>query len=743
MNGDAPPRPGGGVPRPPSGAPLLAPFRAPIRALLALALAIGLAFTPGLAPAAAAATGRLIETASATYMVDPAAGAVHVSIAVSLQNDKPSTPTTYFFWREVSWAIPPEASRIAVSDSGGGLAVTSAQKDRYIELGFRLRRDLLFGQTTNVMIAFDLASGLPRSDSPVRVGEAFATFEVWAWGDSGRSSVAVILPSGFAVETFGSDLVAAETIDGTKLSATAITDPVEFWAAVAATRDRSFARDELALPGGVALLVRAWPEDRVWRTRVMSTLREGLPRLQALIGLPWPVTKRVEVTEVYAPLLEGYAGLYYTAEQRIDISENLDDLTIVHEASHAWLNDGLFTDRWIGEGMADTFAAEVLVEIGDPAQAPEVPDASAAGRVDLQGWTFPGRVDDVTEARELFGYNASWYVVHRVFDEIGPGAFRDVLAAADANRIAYVGAGPAEAVDPRDSWQRFLDLLEEVGGSRQAESLFRAWVATPTGDRQLDDRSAAREAYAALEEPGGWSPPLYVREPMGTWDFAAALVRITEASAVLGLRDQVRAAAAALGLEPGATLERAYEDATDGLAEAQRLGQEELDVLTSLGDAGRATTAQPAFIDSIGLLGWSPAAAYDAARAAFEAGDLDASATGAASVLALVDGAGALGRTRLLQAAALAALVVFLVAAMVVIRARRRRGALRETFAAPVAVEDGLTTGVGAAATAAEPWPSGPYATLAADPPALPPDAAAAPDPDGGPVDGEAPSDPT
>ena len=89
-------------------------------------------------------------------------------------------------------------------------------------------------------------------------------------------------------------------------------------------------------------------------------LERGLPELDGLIGLPWPVTSSLLVTEVHTPLLEGYAGIYHPDSAGIEISEDLDDLTILHEASHAWFNGELFDGRWINEGLADTYATKAL-----------------------------------------------------------------------------------------------------------------------------------------------------------------------------------------------------------------------------------------------------------------------------------------------------------------------------------------------------------------------------------------------
>ncbi|HEX5589742.1 MAG TPA: hypothetical protein VFX65_05590, partial [Candidatus Limnocylindrales bacterium] len=446
-------------------------------------LAVGLSLTPAGTRVAAAATGQLLISAAATYTVDPDAAVVRVSVAATYVNDKPSDASFFYYWRDLSLAVHPESANIQVRDGSGPLRVTPVAEEGFIDARFRLRRDLLYRQSIGLTITWDLPGGAPRSASTVRVGQAFAAFDLWAWGDGGTSSVAATLPPGFVAEAFGSEVRTSSGPAGVTISAASITDPVNFWTSVTAVRERSLAEDELTLPGDIELLVKGWPEDRLWRTTVSSMLRRGLPRLQELIGLPWPVDERLEVTEVYAPLLEGYAGLFYTDEQRIEISEELDDITILHEGAHAWFNDTLFVGRWIGEGLAETYATAVLGELTGARHDPERPRTSDDGEVDLDAWTFPGRVTDETDARETYGYNASWYVVDELYDEIGAERMREVLAVAAADTIAYVGSPSPETVTPTDTWRRFLDLLVEVGGSQRAEALFRDYVTDPTGDR--------------------------------------------------------------------------------------------------------------------------------------------------------------------------------------------------------------------------------------------------------------------
>jgi hypothetical protein len=684
------------------------------RFAIAAILALGLTLAPPAARSSAAATGRLLVSSDATYTVDPTAAAVHVSVAASYRNDKPSDASFSYYWRDLSWSTHPEATNIQVGDSSGSLEVTEIARDGYIDARFRLRRDLLYGQTATLTLTWDLPGGPPRSESRVRVGQAFVAFDVWAWGDPGASSVTADLPAGFVAETEGSTVSQATGASGTTITAESIEDTTEFWVAVSALRESSLASDELTLPGDIALVVKSWPEDTTWRATVSTTLRLGLPQLQDLIGLPWPIHDRVEVSEIYTPLLEGYAGVFYTAEGRIELGEDLDDLTIVHEGSHAWFNDGLFVDRWIDEGLADTYAAVVLVALGKDRQSPDAPVADDPGTFDLSGWGAPGRITDETEDRELYGYNTSWFVINELYQEIGPEAMRAIFRAADGDITAYVGAEPPETVAGPDTWRRFLDLLDEVGGSTRADELFREYVITPDSTGELDARAAARETYAELVEAGGdWLPPIYVREPMGEWTFTLATDRMNEAAEILDLRDYVAAAADDLGLKPGPAFEMGYEGATAGFEDAEAIGEAELAALETLADASEAIAAPTDLVTSVGLLGVAPQATYDEARSEFQADRIADAELTAASAIELIDDAPSVGRARLLGAGIGVGLIVLFVLLGIAVRRRRRGGR--------------------AAAL-------GSYATLAADSPAPPPPPVGDAGPEGGTADGEGPS---
>jgi hypothetical protein len=673
-------------------------------ALLLAVAALGSAPVP---PVVAAEDELFIETSS-SYTLDPAAAAVHVVVDVTATNRKPNlvqqtptgTRTTRYFYDGVLLVIHSEAVSVKARAGKSALTVRVSQKEGYAVAEVRFRQDLFFGQSTKFTLTYDLPGGAPRSDSDIRVGSAFATFYAWAFGN--RGSVLIRVPAGFDVETTGSPLVES-VADGVRtLTATAISGVPDWYAIVVADRHDALTTDRLDLPGGEHLVIRAWPEDAEWLSRVSDLLRVGLPALVDEIGLDWPVEGDIEVAEVHTPLLEGYSGVFYTNRDLIEISEDLDELTIIHEASHAWFNADLFVGRWIDEGLADEYASRVLdaVSVGGLEPEPLTPDSDGAVR--LNEWTHPGRIADAeTDARETFGYEASWTVVRDLVHDIGEDRMRAVFSAADARQVAYVGAGEPETVTIPNDWRRFLDLLEEAGGSTDADRLFRRWVVTPDQLPQLDARASAREAYKALVEAGdGWMPGFAVRDPLGRWQFAEATKEIAAADGVLDVRDEIGGIASELEVAPPASLRAAYEGAQESLDDARALADEQLAAARSVLDAAHDVAAERDVFTSLGLIGEDPAAALAVAEAAFSSGDTDAASDDATAIRALIDGADDAGRTRALAGGGVAVAAGGVVVALAM--RRRRRAGVELPAADAVGAEAGAEPVPGTDATAGQ-----------------------------------------
>jgi hypothetical protein len=665
----------------PMGPHRRAPRFALRRVLLVIAasgLAVAGTFAPARVPTALAASDGLQITTAATYTIAPARHVVQVALAVTARNDKPNVTSggivTKYFYDSGRIAIQPEATRIAATSGGVGLVATTKPADGYLILEVRFRSSLFYHQSTAIRVTFDLPGGAPRSSSDIRVGSAFATFVAWAFGDAG--SVRVVVPAGFDAETTGSTVVRSTSGGATVFRATGITDIGNWYLVVNADRKSALTSDRVDLSGGEHVVIRAWPEDAEWRMQVSELLTRGLPKLVDEIGLAWPVTGDLSIFEVHTPLLEGYSGQFLQGQDKIEISEDLDDITIIHEASHAWFNGDLFDGRWIDEGLANTYAAQTLESLGIPGQKPGAVSPTDKAAVRLVNWVHPGRITDVeTDNREQYGYDASWTVVSAIETEVGLEGMRKVFAAAQAHQIAYAGALTPETVSGGNDWRRLLDLLDEVGGSQQSDDLFRRWVVSDAQAATLDQRATARAAYADLiGVSGGWKQPFYVRGPLSDWDFATATTRIAEARAFLDRKLEVEVGAGLLYLPASPDLESAYESAYDSFDLANRMADQEIASLHALVIATQAADAPRAPLVVLGLIGTTPEAALASAGIAFTNGSpfaLDQ----ANAVTAMIDAAVDIGRGRLLTAiAVLVVLVVLLVVAIVLVG--RRRGGL-------------------------------------------------------------------
>ena len=641
----------------------------------------------------AAAGGGLDLTSSATYTLAPAAHVVRVAVELTAHNTKPSVTAggilTKYFYEGARVAVQSEATNIRATSGGASLSVNRTAADGFALVDVRFRAAIFFQQTAKVHLTFDLPGGAPRSKSDIRVGRAFGTFVAWAFGDSG--SVRVVVPAGFEAATTGSTVTKTASGGATVFRATSVTDVADWYLVVNADRKSALTSDRVDLEGGEHIVVRAWPEDAEWKQRVTQLLTSGLPELVEQTGLAWPVARDLTIFEVHTPLLEGYAGVFFQGQDRIEISEDLDELTILHEASHAWFNSELFDGRWIDEGLADTYASKALDGIGITGWAPHPVSPTDKAAVPLADWVHPGRIsDDATEAREQYGYDAAWTVVRSIVTEVGDVRMRGVLSAAQAHQIAYVGAGAPETVAGSTDWRRLLDLLDETGKSKTADDLFRRWVLTAGEAATLDERAAARTAYAALAAAGGdWRVPFYVRDAMADWRFAEATARIDEAQAILAKRDDLAKLTTQLGVAPPPLLIDSYQTAQTSFDAANAIADRDIGAARALVRAEAAVAAPRAPFVALGLLGTTPEADLAAARSAFQASGSDAMAR-ATAVADLIDGAVGVGRSRFVTLLEVVGLVVVLLVAFAALLWRRRASRRARLVAATAAAEDAI-----------------------------------------------------
>lgn len=545
-------------------------------ALVALITVTG---TAGTASAAQEDSEGLRAEATTTYLFDASAGTVHVTVEVNLRNTVPDqregNVIRQAYFTGFGFLVPLGAAEFAATADGESLTVAGqpfegSDEVSLVEVAFA--SNLFYNDALDLVVAYDLTGEAPRSDGVSRINPAYASFEAYGVGDPGLSTVRVIIPTSFEVESFGE--AASETIEGDNRVFTAAGVDFGWFMFVSARNDEALVSTPGAA-GAVAFEVRAWPDDKEWAQFVTDTVTSGAPALSDLVGQPWPLDGTLLVREAITPHLYGYAGWFNAVTGTIEVGEDLDQEVVLHELSHAWFNRDLFSDRWLNEGMAQTYASAALTALGGMPDAPTAIDTDAPGAMALVDWTTPSVDDDTARAQEEFGYNASWFVVDSLVDEIGTDAMKGVIAAADAGTIAYVGDATAEEHSGAVGWRTFLDMAEELGGSTALEPVIRAHVARPGDHDVLDDRIAARVEYEALEVAGGeWAPPLGVRDHMADWDFDDAHLGMQAATAVLASRDELSTAAAQLDLAPPSGPEAGYEsvegnasDVVDGLSE--------------------------------------------------------------------------------------------------------------------------------------------------------------------------------
>ena len=665
--------------------------------LVAIVAATTLAGTFAVAPVSAA-SDQLRVAVGATYRVDPAKRAVHTTLDISVTNQTADTSTTIYFYNAVGFGVPLEATSLKATSNGSTLHLSTTAHKTYREVTIDYP-NLFHGKTRAIRLTFELPGGAPRSDSPIRVGPAHAAFTAWAWGDPGLGDVRIIMPPHFTadVQTIPTDAGAqlvASSVDGhTEYTVTHLADPVGWYSTVEATNPEALTSVAIKA-AGEPIVIHAWPEDQEWITRVRTILEDSLPDLESSIGLPWPVTRDLDVTEVSSSELEGYAGFFDSSFDRITISEDLDDLTIVHEASHAWFAGDLFQERWIDEGLADEYASRILAA-DDPGRAQEGPSPvfpTDAAAFDLETWQPPSRIDSKSAAYEQFGYDASWTVMRAIVADVTVERMRDVFKAASAQTLTYVGAGPAEPFGVVADWRRFLDLVTDVGGSTKAEGLLQTWALTDKQGAELPARHEARTRYFALVKAGGdWLPGVFIRKPMSNWRFADAEAAMAGAEKVISARDALVVATTGLGLAVPGELEPVYEsaDTADDLTTLETRIADWTTAATAIRTARDDLAKERPPLVALGLYDTDPSAGYDAALTAFAAGDDKAVLTGTAATIAALDGAEAIGRDRATMAGVAVGVVVLLVLllAVVAIRRRRRRPALVPAMAASAAWE--------------------------------------------------------
>ena len=586
---------------------------------------VGATLTTGVSPAAAASDHGIVFSSHTVYEVLPTDRVVQVVAtytATNVSQDTTSGDTVRrYYWDGMSIPIPVEATGLSIGDDGNRALSYELLPENEDHPGTNLAditfaSNLFYQQTTTVIVAYDLPGAERRGEESTRVNSAYAAFGAYGLGDEGLVDLSVIVPEAFSVETIGSSMSSRLEGDKRIYEATNIENPADFFVFISARNDAQLATRNVNYATGT-VEIRYWPGDNLWADFMTKRIESDLPVMAGLIGIEFPDAD-LEIIETISPTLYGYGGWYNTRTSLIEVTEDLDSTLALHELSHGWFNYSLFAERFILEGLAQEYAARTIEATEGTLTTPPLPSTLSGNDGKLSQWTELAKGDVSEEQR---GYANSWYLIRELANEIGIDSLSLVIRTAAEDQIAYQGDTEPELVAAQDDWRRFLDLLEEIGGSSEAPELFAQWVTTTAEEASVTDRAAARAAYQDLQDRGAtWAAPLAVRQAMGEWDFATATLAISHANEILRIRNSIADTLTETDTELPARLEIAYETAPpDGVGDLLEQISVDADAAEAIAEAHNQIAAEPNPIERIGRWFSHADQSYFAAKTLFEA----------------------------------------------------------------------------------------------------------------------------
>ncbi len=517
--------------------------------------------------------------ASIVYRVDAATPAVTVDATYRMTNTRPDRNLgggriEFYFYDGIRLPIDEPVDDLTITVDGRAVDFTLTEVEGFSVVDIEFNSNLRYNRTARIDLSYRLLGSPPRTaDSFIRVNPAYVSFPVASYADDGLADVRVEVPSDWTLDYVGSDFDDVRTEgDLSVLEAVAIENTAEFGVLFTARLDDRLQSTPVAV-GPARFEIRTWPGDAEWLAFAQRSISDGVPMLETLLDTAWPESNETDVIQASTPYLRGYAGFYDPEADVIEVGENLDLHTMLHELSHAWFNRSTITERWLSEGLADEVGARAVAALGEQLPNPDdFDDPDEPVEIEafpLNTWGPPLSLD--IEA-EFYGYRTSFVVLRELWEEVGEEQMTELIAATLAGDRAY----PPEDGEPTNAapigWREFLDLAEQVTGSATIADLYREYVVTDAQAGDIDTRDTTLVRYDELVGRGsGWAPPEAVRSAMASWSFDRADDRIDEAFAALDVRDELADELEPLQLQPAESIETAYQDTTDIAAVATDL----------------------------------------------------------------------------------------------------------------------------------------------------------------------------
>jgi hypothetical protein len=593
-------------------------------------------------PAPAAAANGYQMSATTAYVMNPDAGRLEVTISVTFKNTTPDKGSTYYYYDTVTLAFEHTATALKATTDSGGASISrlDALNPYYDRYRVRLTSPILYGVTRRVTVTYQVPSGAPRSDSPVRVGRAYANYCVIANGvDS--ASVSVSVPDRFVMATTDGSSSLTSSTEGGRIvfRSGTLSNPGGFWSCLSGADAASFTTTTITSASGRQIVLQSWPEDTAWRDQVSGELTQAVAALEQLIGRVLPGSGPITVREVGEAGLGGYAGGFDYLTNQAQISERIDPGLVAHELAHAWFNRGLFRETWLSEGSAEWASSQVG---GAACQDPGPPAGSAA----LSSWVYLDPLaTSTTFAAVRYEYDAACFVVASAASQVGIDRMDDVIGSLVDGLIAYQAPdGGLKRSSGPITWREWVDAIDELGlfpaGNGAAidavrDQLLRNRVITAADAALFQPRAEAREKYHALAGELGttWKAPTAILRAMADWRFIEATNGITSAETIwASVNETARILPEANALT--GPVRAMFENAATltELAAAQRRAMDQQTAAELVAGVKARATAARADVVKLGLSGKDLASALQDAVAAVAAADLERTTPAVAAI---------------------------------------------------------------------------------------------------------------
>jgi hypothetical protein len=281
----------------------------------------------------------------------------------------------------------------------------------------------------------------------------------------------------------------------------------------------------------------------------------------------------------------------------------------------------------MNEGLAQELSTRAVAAEGKKLEQPTRPDMQSDVAVQLESWTQPDAGDPNADRKEQWGYNAAFYVLRGIENDIGPARMRAVLRNALLDQEAYgVLPGHLDSHVGALPWTTLLDDFDIVGRAQVADALFEKYVVDQSQVADISLHGALRRHYVSIAtQAGTWGVPKAVRDTMEQWQNSQAADAQRTTKQILALRDKLQHELGAVHLSLPTTLRDHYQAASlDQLGNVLKELQRYQPAVTAIVHAERTVHGGQSIITRLGLIGADAKGRLAAAETALRHSDPNA-----------------------------------------------------------------------------------------------------------------------